>query len=407
VTNDTDNYRIDVADAVAKIAAHMPEYPAVRLPLAETQGAVLRESVTAERDQPPFDRVTMDGIAVRSEALAGGVRRFRVVGVQGAGAAAMAVGAADNCVEIMTGAILPTDADTVIPVERIVPDAEDVVLEDGYAPEPGQFVHRRGTDHRAGQVMMEPGIVIGAAEMAALTISGQAELEVSRWPGIVIISTGDELVDVGQPLEDFQIRSSNDRAIAAALERLGCFNARRSRLPDEPDELRRSISRLHADGDVLILSGGVSMGKYDYVPQIMEELGAELVFHKILQKPGLPMWFGVSATGKPVFALPGNPVSTLVCTVRYVIPAIRAAMGLAPRQLPRLRLAEPLRFAPDLTFFMPVKLTYTAAGEVLAVPKATNTSGDFVSLAGTDGFVELERGRDDFPAGHPCTFFEW
>jgi len=407
VTNDTDNYRIDVADAVAQIAARMPEYPAVRLPLAETQGAILREPVMSERDQPPFDRVTMDGIAVRSEALSSGVRRFRVVGVQGAGEAAMAVGDAGSCVEIMTGAMLPTDADTVIPVERIVPDGEDVVLEDGYAPEPGQFVHRRGTDHQAGHVMMEPGVVIGAAEMAALTICGEAELEVSRWPDIAVISTGDELVDVGEPLADFQIRSSNDRAIAAALERLGCFTARRSRLPDEPDELRRSISRLHADSDVLILSGGVSMGKYDYVPQIMEELGAELVFHKILQKPGLPMWFGVSATGKPVFALPGNPVSTLVCAVRYVIPAIRVAMGLTPQPQPRLRLAEPLRFAPDLTCFMPVELSYTEAGEALAVPKPTNTSGDFVSLAGTDGFVELERGRDDFPAGHPCDFYRW
>jgi len=407
VTNKIDNYRIDVAEAVALIEASMPTYPAVRLPLAETQGTILREPVTAERDQPPFDRVTMDGIAVRSAALANGVRRFRVVGVQGAGAAAMAVDDDANCVEIMTGAMLPTDADTVIPVERIVPDGEDVVLEEGYTPDPGQFVHRRGTDHEAGHVMMEPGIVIGAAEMAALTISGQAELQVSRWPDIAIISTGDELVDVGEPLADFQIRSSNDRAIAAALEELGCFNSLRSRLPDEPDELRQSISRLHADSDVLILSGGVSMGKYDYVPQIMEELGAELVFHKILQKPGLPMWFGVSATGKPVFALPGNPVSTLVCAVRFVIPAIRAAMGLAPRPLPRLRLAEPLHFAPDLTCFMPVTLSYTDAGEVLAVPKPTNTSGDFVSLAGTDGFVELERGRDDFPAGHPCPFFGW
>ncbi|MFQ5636000.1 MAG: molybdopterin molybdotransferase MoeA [Gammaproteobacteria bacterium] len=403
----TENFRIDVADAVELIAANMPAYPSVRLPLADTVGSILRERITAERDQPPFDRVTMDGIAVRSTALAGGLRRFRVLGVQGAGVAGMALVDERNCVEIMTGATLPDDADTVIPVERIRTDGEDVVLEDGYVPEPGQFVHRRGTDHESGHTMMEPGAVIGAAEMAALTISGKAELEVSRWPDIAVISTGDELVDVGRPLETFQIRSSNDRAIAAALENLGCRTARRSRLPDEPEELRKSISRMHADHDVLILSGGVSMGKYDYVPQIMEELGAELVFHKILQKPGLPMWFGVSVTGKPVFALPGNPVSTLVCTIRYVTPAILGAMGLAFRPQPRFRLAEPLRFAPDLTCFMPVQLTYTEDGEALAVPKPTNTSGDFVSLAGTDGFVELERGRDEFPAGHPVPFFRW
>jgi molybdopterin molybdotransferase len=407
VTGDAEHYRIDVAAADELIRAHMPAYPAVRLPLADTQGAILREPVRAERDQPPFDRVTMDGIAVRARALANGIRRFRVVGVQGAGEAAVALGEDGHCVEIMTGAMLPADADTIIPVERIDPDGADVVLEDGYQPEPGQFVHRRGTDHAADQVMMEPGIVIGAAEMAALTICGQAEIEVSRWPDIAIISTGDELVDVGEPLEPFQIRSSNDRTIAAALDALGCTTARRSRLPDEPDELRRAIGRLHANNDVLILSGGVSMGKYDYVPQIMEELGAELVFHKILQRPGLPMWFGVSATGKPVFALPGNPVSTLVCAVRYVIPAIRAAMGMAPRVQTRLRLAEAVHFEADLTCFMPVKLDYTERGEALAVPKPTNTSGDFVSLAGTDGFVALERGRDEFPAGHPVAFYAW
>ncbi|MFW2404774.1 MAG: molybdopterin molybdotransferase MoeA, partial [Gammaproteobacteria bacterium] len=249
--------------------------------------------------------------------------------------------------------------------------------------------------------------MIGAAEMAALTISGQTHIQVSKWPDIAIVSTGDELVDVGEPLEPFQIRSSNDRAIATALERRHCFNAGRYRLADDPDELRQSISRLHAEHDVLILSGGVSMGKYDYVPQIMEELGAELVFHKILQRPGLPMWFGVSATGKPIFALPGNPVSTLVCTARYVIPAIRAAMGLGQTPRPRPHLAESIRFEPDLTCFMPVVLQYPTDGGVMALPKPTNTSGDFVSLAGTDGFVELERGRDEFPAGYPAPFFSW
>lgn len=405
--NDTRHYRIDVGDADVLIRERMPEYPSVRVPLAETQGAVLRESVAAERDQPPFDRVTMDGIAVRGDALKNGMRRFRVIGVQGAGAAAVSVGDDGHCVEIMTGAMLPVDADTVIPVERIVPDGEHVVLEDGYEPEPGQFVHGRGSDHTAGTVMMEPGIVIGAGEMAALTISGKSEIEVSRWPEIAIISTGDELMDIGEPLEAFQIRSSNDRAIAAALERLGCFTARRASLPDDPDQLRAAIGELHAGHDVLILSGGVSMGKYDYVPQILEELGAELVFHKVLLKPGLPMWFGVSVTGKPIFALPGNPVSTLVCAARFAIPAIQLAMGMAPRPQPRFRLAEPLRFEPDLTCFMPVELIYPDDGKPLAVPRPTNTSGDFVSLAGTDGFVELPRGRDDFPAGFACNFYTW
>jgi molybdopterin molybdotransferase len=177
-------------------------------------------------------------------------------------------------------------------------------------------------------------------------------------------------------------------------------------LPDDATRLAVEIRKLHQQHDVLILSGGVSMGKYDYVPQILNELGVELVFHKILQRPGLPMWFGVSGTNKPVFALPGNPVSSLVCLVRYVAPAILKAMGESTAQ-PRVQLAETVKFTPDLTCFMPVKLEFDELGQLHAVPKPTNTSGDFVSLAGTDGIVELERARSDFPQNYAAPFYHW
>jgi len=402
----TGNFRIEAGEAAALIDARMPTYPTERVPLERAQGRVLREQLVAERDQPPFDRVTMDGIAIDSAALANERRQFKLRGIQGAGAEAIPLGDAEHCVEIMTGAMLPPDADTVVPVERISCNAEIVTLEEGYAPDPGQFIHRTGSDHAAGQPLLQPGCVIGATEMAVLTITGKTDIEVARWPDIAVISTGDELVDAGKPLEPFQIRSSNGHAIVAALEKRGCRSNRRAHLLDDPTQLRESIGRMHEDHDVLILSGGVSMGKYDYVPQIMDELGVELVFHKILQRPGLPMWFGVSAAGKPIFALPGNPVSTLVCTIRYVLPAIRRAMG-AREPTHALQLAEPVHFAPDLTCFLPVQLTHAATGAVLAQPKPTNTSGDFISLAGTDGFVELPRGRDDFSAGYAADFFAW
>jgi molybdopterin molybdotransferase len=403
----TGRIRIDVADAAALIASNMPAYPATPLPLDDCAEGILREAVCAERDQPPFDRVTMDGIAIRHAAFAGGRREFRVVGTQAAGAAALSLGNDANCVEIMTGAALPADADTVIPVERIQRQDEVAILEPGYEPGAGQFVHRRGSDHAAGQPLLVPGVRLGPPEMAVLTISGKASFAIGRWPRLAVISTGDELVEPGLPIEPFQIRSSNDRAIVASLRRRGCLSATRARLPDEPAELRRVIAALHEAHDVLVLSGGVSMGKYDYVPQIMAELGVELVFHKVLQRPGLPMWFGVSADRKPVFALPGNPVSSLVCFVRYVAPAIERALGLARQHRERVRLAETVRFEPDLTWFLPVALKVTADGNWEAIPRPTNTSGDFVSLAGTDGFVELPRGQADFPAGFPAEFFPW
>jgi molybdopterin molybdotransferase len=307
----------------------------------------------------------------------------------------------------MTGAALPPVADTVVPVERINRESATARIEAGYQPVAGQFIHRRGSDHSQGATLLSPGVLLGPTEMAILTVGGSTTVEVARRPAITIISTGDELVEVGQPLGPTQIRASNDRAIAAALATRGFLDCERLRLPDDPAVLERELRQLLAGQDVLILTGGVSMGEFDFVPQVLQALGMELVFHKVLQRPGLPLWFGTSTDGKPVFALPGNPVSSLVCLVRYVAPALVAALGAMPRPEPVVRLAQDLRFEPDLTYFLPVTLDYTAEGVCLAVPKPTNTSGDFVALGGTDGFVELPRGRVDFPAGYAARFFPW
>ncbi len=399
--------KIEVAQAEALVRARMPTYAAREVPVAEALGCILRETIHAERDQPPFDRVTMDGIAIRYADFAAGRNTYKLVGTQGAGAPALKLGEDGHCVEIMTGAVLPVDADTVVPVERIRRAADMCSLEDDYRPNEGQFVHLQASDYRQGQVVLKPGMRIGPPEMAVLTIGGKPTVEVAQWPRVAVISTGDELVEVGVDLAPFQIRSSNGPAIAAALESRGCRQVTLARLPDDPKLLRQEISQLHDEHDVLILSGGVSMGKYDYVPQVMGELDVELVFHKILQRPGLPMWFGVSAAKKPVFALPGNPVSSLVCMLRYAVPAILESLGLADTQAAIKVLAEDVEFASDLTCFLPVALQDDDEGQGLAVPRQTNTSGDFVSLAGTDGFLELPRGQDKYPAGFAAAFYPW
>lgn len=405
MTNNAAHKRIEVDEAEQLIAQCMPDYPAVRMPLAACSGRVLREAVTAERDQPPFNRATMDGIAVDSAALEAGRRHFRATGIQAAGAPASALVAQDTCLEVMTGAVMPTGADTVIPVERISSDGDAFILNSDYTATPGQFVHLQATDHPRGEVLLKPGTRIGSTEMAVLTAAGKSDVAVSQWPSVAVVSTGDELVDVGEPIADHQIRSSNDRAIETALRLRGGENIVRSCLPDNPDELTAAIRALHDRCEVLILSGGVSMGKYDYIPQIMETLGVRLVFHKILQRPGLPMWFGVSQTNVPIFALPGNPVSTLVCLTRYVIPAVQRALGQlsTPVMVP---LAEDVLFEPDLCWFLPVKLQYTEAG-ARALPRPTNTSGDFVGLRNSDGFIELARGTSRFPAGGGHRFWAW
>ena len=399
--------RIDVAEAAQLILERMPDWGTERVAIDKVHGEVLRQTISAERDQPPFDRVTMDGIAIRHAAIAAGVRSFRVIGTQGAGGERVSITDDKNCLAIMTGAALPPGVDTVIPVERISRETDVVTLEDGYQPIAGQFIHRRASDHPQGTALLKPGTLIGAPEMAILTVGGSASVEISRRPSIAVISTGDELVDVGQPISANQIRSSNDRAISGALAARGFRACTRVQLPDERTVLECELRSLLENNDVLILTGGVSMGEFDYVPQVLLALGMELVFHKVLQRPGLPLWFGVSPEGKPVFALPGNPVSSLVCLVRYALPGLLQALQMSGTSVPIVALAEEVRFEPDLSCFLPVTLEYTADGRCLARPKQTNTSGDFAALGGTAGFVELPRGTSLFPAGYAAHFYAW
>src|SRR5690606_10279461 len=245
-------------------------------------------------------------------------------------------------------------------------------------------------------VVLRRGMVVGGPEMAVLASAGRADVAVAALPSVAVVSTGDELVDVDEPIALHQIRSCNDRAIETALARHQLGTVTRARLPDDERVLLDEIGRLHREHDVLILSGGVSMGQFDFVPAVLERLGVEVVFHKIEQRPGRPMWFGITRDSKPVFALPGNPVSTLVCTTRYVLPALRTSLGLAPYRIEHAVLAADVRMPAHLGLFMPVVLESRADGVLAAEPRPTNTSGDFITLAGTDGFVELPRGREAY-----------
>jgi len=303
----------------------------------------------------------------------------------------------------MTGAACPPGADTIIPVERVELQGPEATVAAAEVTA-RQFIHARGSDRRAGEVLLRPGARLGPAEIAVLASVGIPEASVAAVPRVAAVSTGDELVDPGEPVEPYQIRSSNDFAIEASLHQSGLARVTRTRIKDDPEAMLTAIRSLHESHDALILSGGVSMGEFDFVPGVLANLGAEVVFHRIRQKPGRPMWFGLSRAGKPIFALPGSPVSTLVCLTRYIAPALRYAAGLIEDPPERVRLTERV-VGPDLTYFLPVKLSWSDAGVALAEPRPTNTSGDFVSLAGTDGFVELPAGTH--AAGAVARLFRW
>jgi molybdopterin molybdotransferase len=398
--------RLTPAEAEALILDHMPRFASCEEPIDDCLGRVLAADVVTDRDQPPFDRVTMDGIAVAYRDWDSGKRSFEVVGTQAAGAPALTA-EAGQCVEVMTGTLLPAGTDTVIPVERVERRGGMAAVAASATVTARQYVHHRASDRAAGSVVLTAGTRIGAPEMAVLASAGRATVAVAALPRIAVISTGDELVDVGAPLAPYQIRSTNDRALAAALTRERLAVVTRARLPDDGAALAEAITRLDAGADALVLSGGVSMGQFDLVPGVLQSLGAKLVFHRVLQRPGKPMWFGLSARFKPIFALPGNPVSTLVCAARYIVPALRAASGEPPRAPELVALAAPFEASPELTYFMPVKVSSSPAGVTLATPRPTNTSGDYVALAGTHGFEELPPRRGEHPAGTVARLYRW
>lgn len=388
------------------IGEHVTCLPIESLPLAQCGGAVLRENVYGERDAPPFDRVAMDGIALRA-ADTQKLREFGIQARQAAGDAPLTLAAGSQCIEIMTGAMLPEGCDAVVPVERLQVRAGVVRLEDGLVVTPGMNIHARGSDSPRGALLLAAGTRLAAPEIAVAAGAGMARVRVSSQPNIVVISTGNELIEPGEAVLPHQVRRSNVYGVLAALRQRGFRRAADDHVRDDADELRARL-RFHLDThDVLILSGGVSMGALDLVPGALRDIGVHEVFHKVEQRPGRPLWFGIGPAGQAVFGLPGNPVSTLVCLARYVTPALYAAMGEAPIAPQRLALLEPVEVRHTLTSFLPVRIVGDDWGRDWAEPRPTNGSGDFTSLTGTDGFVELPPGPNRFARGFVTRCWRW
>ena len=397
---------LTAAEATQAILAAVKALESETVSLAEATGRILAQSVKAERDQPPFDRVMMDGIAIAYADFAEGNRSFPIQSTQAAGDPAQTL-KPGNAIEIMTGASLPAGADCIVPVERIIVNESGAHVEANYAATERQFIHATGSDHKEDAELLQPGTRISPMEIAIIASCGLPEVSVAKQPRISVISTGNELIAAGEAIEAHQIRLSNGPTIVAMLDENGYADAIHEHLVDEPERLRERIAHHLQQADVLILSGGVSMGKADYVPQVLNDLDVDVTFHKISQRPGKPMWFGMGPNGQSVFALPGNPVSTLVCARQYVIPALRHMSGMAAAAPQFASLTADVTFKPELTNFLPVRLISNAAGNVLAMPVHTNTSGDFASLSGTDGYVELALERSDFKAGTTVPLHRW
>lgn len=391
---------ISVALAEQIILSEVRNYGTEAVSYEQALGRVLAEDISADRDLPPCNRVTMDGIAIRYEDLEKGVQTFSVKATIAAGDVPVDI-AAGECVEIMTGAALPDTADTVIRYE-------DVAINNGAATisintvKKGQNIHRKGKDKKQGDPVAFAGQFIDPALVSLAISVGKTLLSVQKLPKVVVISTGDELVPVNEQPSAYQVRSSNSHTVKAVLKQYS-IDADILHLPDEPNITKEKITDCLTRYDVLILCGGVSMGKFDYVPAVLDELKVKKHFHKVQQRPGKPFWFGSHTNGALVFAFPGNPVSTFMCLHRYFLPWLETSLTQVPIPKPRIPkyavLNADVTFAAPLQYFVQVTVYPGEQGQLLATPMEGNGSGDFANLVDTDAFMELPMEKSNFKKG--------
>jgi molybdopterin molybdotransferase len=398
-----DQSMISYESALAVIQEHKAVLSIESKALEQCTGRYLAEDLVSDRDFPPFDRVTMDGIAIAFSTFEKGKRAFALEATAAAGMPQCHLKNKQNCLEVMTGAVLPKETDTVVRYE-------DLSIEDGIATlsiatiTKGQNIHKKGIDLPKGSCIVKQGCRISSAEINIAATIGKSLLKVRQMPKTAVVSTGDELVDIDKTPLPHQIRRSNSYGIRNTLREWG-IRAELAHLPDDRGTMLRTIPQLLEKFDLLIFSGGVSKGKFDHLPEVLETVGVEKHFHKVSQRPGKPFWFGTHGT-KAIFALPGNPVSSFVCLSVYVQSWLQASLGI---RLPTtyVILAHEVTFSPKLTYFLEAKIEHGPEGTLYARPMTGNGSGDFANLVNTDGFLVLPDHKTVFRAGEAYPFVQY
>lgn len=395
---------LSLAEAYQIVQDSAHDFGQETIPLAQGIGRVLQEDWHGDRELPPYDRITMDGIAIHYE-TATALDHLPVAGVVAAGDPETQLTNSAHCLEVMTGAMLPRGCDTVIRYEDI--DIVDGVARINVAYNKGQNIHYRGEDRAAGELLVKKGTLLSASEIGVGASIGKAKITVSCLPKTIIISTGNELVDVDQQPAPHQIRRSNVYGLQASLQYLN-IPVDTAHLVDDEEVIVEKLQGFLQDYDLIVLSGGVSMGKFDFLPTALDRLGVTKLFHRVAQRPGKPFWFGHHTDFKAtVFALPGNPISSFMCTQVYLVDWLRTSLGMSIPGRPYGVLQRDVEFKPDLTYLLEVKISYDKEGRILAYPKKGHGSGDLANLLHGDAFIRLERGQSHFAAGtvHELFFY--
>jgi len=399
---------LSVSAAFEKIMSFVPDVTSETVELSSSSGRILGEPVFADRDYPPINRSTMDGIAISSASWNSGVRSWTVERTIPAGAAGLVLSdPLRGCVQIMTGASVPDNGDGIIPFEQVAIDGLQARALPDAAFQPGQHIHKKSSDRRQGDKLLDGGIRIDSPRVAIMASVGHARVRVAVPPRVAVISTGNEIVPIDQAsLAPTHVRASNLTGLEIALRQLGVTAITSRHLPDDLDIIQKEIASILSRHDILILSGGVSMGNFDYVPKALQQAGVEEIFHRVAQKPGKPLWFGQTASCR-VFGLPGNPVSTLTVFRRYVAPYILASMGSRDTAPTTAQAAVTIVPHRSLTLFAPVKCRISENGIQQVEPVVYHGSGDFAALAESDGFAEIAPGTAEVITGTPLPFFRW
>lgn len=383
--------------ALARLLENTPVLPTERLTIGAVAGRVLRQSIVADRDFPPFDRVMMDGYALRHQDLTSN-RKFRVVGTAPAGApVACLPEEPGTCLEIMTGAPLPMGANCIVPVEETTRGIDTITIADEFKASPRAFIHRAGSDASAGEVLLESGVILDGRAIGIAASCGAAMMEVARLPRIAILATGDELVGVGETPLPHQIRQSNAHALSCSLARAGYPVSTSLDIGDSEAD-RLSAAALPDTHNWCLITGAISKGARDFVPAWLESLGCRKLFHGVAQRPGKPLGCWLAPSGCVVLALPGNPVSALTGLHALVLPALALASGRKSSPPTQVHPGAGVAPAPSMTLHLPVVLE----PGLVARAAAPGNSGDFIGLRASDGFVTIPPGAD-CPASLPFT----
>jgi molybdopterin molybdotransferase len=390
--------RAKVIEVVGARAAAAPETETIEFAADPSRalGRILAENVIADRNYPPFDRSTRDGFAVRAADAANPGGRLRLIGESRAGRAFDGQMEAGATVQIMTGAPLPRGANAVVMLE----DAEvagDYVLVHR-AVRPGQHYVVEGQETRAGESVIKRGKRLGYAELAMAAQVGRSKVEVAKRPRVAILSTGDEVIAVGNAPQRFQIRNSNCISLAAQVSLAGGEPMVLGNAPDDVAKLRARIEEA-LKADIVILTGGVSVGKYDLVEQVLKEMHVEFFFDALAIRPGRPAVFG-ACNNTPVFGLPGNPVSTMVTFELLVVPAIEAMSGHPPGSLHlfKAKLAHPVDEKPPLAHFLPARVQWPD-GQATVEALHWEGSGDIGAVVRGNCFLLVHESKQKLEAG--------